>query len=173
MTEYVSVKQSLEACPACGTGRIACVVGLKERLDFCMKCHQVWEPIPAGEPYTVDTEQLPFKVPCDNCAYRGGSTERQDPEAWRDLQHTLAAGGRFYCHKGVPFNIVNGAGEAALAAGDRGFNFPKRPATVDLAGECHPYQAYDTDRMRLCRGYLNAHVAPLLKKAIADVETES
>ncbi len=44
-------------------------------------------------------------------------------------------------------------------------------AVADLAGKCHPYSAYDTDRMRLCRGYLNAHVAPLLKKALADAET--
>lgn len=162
---YIPDQRALEACPSCGSGRIACVLGLSiDRLDFCMKCHRVWEPLPAGEPHTIDGEQLAFKVPCDNCAFRGGSAERQDKQGWAQLQSMLANGGEFFCHKGVPFRVVNDAGEAAVAPGDRGFEFPKVARTVDVAGACHPYQQYDKERMRLCRGYLNAHIARLLKE---------
>src|SRR5579863_1467699 len=144
---YVPDERPLEACPACGSGRIACVLGLKDRLDFCMQCQKVWEPLPAGEPYTVDGEQLPFKIPCNNCAFRGGSTERKDKDGWKDLQQMLSFGGQFYCHKAVPFNVVNEEGEPAIAPGDRGFLFPRKQASADIAGACHPYQAYDTERM--------------------------
>jgi hypothetical protein len=165
----MSADRDLEACPSCGSGRIACVLGLTvDRLDFCMQCYRVWEPLPPGEPHTVDGEQLPFRVPCENCAFRGGSAERQQEDGayWQDLQQMLRSGGQFYCHKGVPFRVVNPDGEPATAPGDRGFEFPRKTATVDLAGETHPYQHYDKERMRLCRGYLNAHVGPLLKKVL-------
>lgn len=168
-SNYVRDERMQVACPSCGSGRIACVLGLQERLDFCMKCHRVWEPLPAGEPYTIDGEQLAFKIPCDNCAYRGNSVERQDPEGWRDLQQMLENGGEFYCHKGVPFSVVDPKAPGALVdAGDRGFEFPRKESSVDIGGECQPYQHYDKDRMRLCRGYLNAHIGQLLKKVLAD-----
>lgn len=164
---YKTDCRDLVACPSCGSGRIACVLGLSvDRLDFCMKCHRVWEPVPAGEPYTRDGEQLAFRVPCDNCAFRGDSTERADADGWTYLQQMLAGGGQFYCHKAVPFKVVNDLGEAAVAPGDRGFEFPRVARTVDLAGICHPYQDYDRGRMRLCRGYLNAHIGPVLKQAV-------
>lgn len=158
--DYIPDKRPLTACPACGSGRIASVVGTTDELEFCMKCHQVWERLPAGEPYTVDGEQLAFKVPCDNCAFRGGSGERADPEAWKDLQQTLSVGGRFYCHKAVPFDPT---------AEKNSFDFPRKdPGTVVIEGETHRYQRYDTERMRLCRGYLNAHIGPQLRKDFAD-----
>lgn len=158
---YVSEDRDLEACPSCGSGRICCIVGLSDGLDFCMECHRVWERLPAGEPYTQDGEQLAFKVPCDNCAFRGHSTERAKVDDWKILQDMLAGGGQFYCHKGVPFQVDPNRGR------HEGFEFPRKVKTVDIAGEAHPYQHYDTDHMRLCRGYLNAHIAPILKKAIA------
>lgn len=160
---YVEVVRDLTACPNCGSGRLACVLGLHLGLDFCVQCFRVWERLPAGEPYTVDGEQLPFEVPCDNCAFRGGSQERKDPEAWKDLQQMLTFGGEFYCHKAVPFRAVPTEGE-------QGFEFPRKQATLDLGGECKPYQQYDKDRMRLCRGYLNAHVGPLVRKVFAACE---
>lgn len=167
-------ERDLEACPSCGSGRIACVLGLSvDRLDFCMRCHRVWEPLPAGEPHTRDGEQMAFRRPCDNCAFRGGSAEREDRTEWQNLQSMLAHGGQFYCHKGVPFKVVNDAGEAAVAPGDRGFEFPRVARTVDVAGACHPYQDYDRGRMRLCRGYLNAHVGPVLKRMLTDADAQS
>jgi hypothetical protein len=156
--DYMPDPRDLEACPACGSGRIACVLGLKDRLDFCMQCHRVWERLPLDEPYTIDGEQLAFRRPCDNCAFRGDSKERADRDGWQHLQSMLGNGGEFYCHKGVPFNPMREGGE--------GFEFPKKESTVDLAGTCHPYQHYDKDRMRLCRGYLNAHIGPLVKKML-------
>jgi len=166
--EYVEHHADLEACPNCGSGRLACVLGPVTGLDVCLTCFRVWERLPAGEPYTVDGEQLPFEVPCDNCAFRGGSQERKDAEAWKDLQQMLAFGREFYCHKAVPFRAMGADG--VPTEGERGFEFPKTEATVDLGGECKPYQHYDKDRMRLCRGYLNAHVGPLVRRAFARCE---
>lgn len=162
---YTADKRALESCPGCSSGRLMCILGLEERLDICLKCFRVWEPLPAGEPYTTDGEQLAFRVPCGNCAFRGKSAERQDADAWQDLQHMLSAGGRFYCHKGVPFRITNPEMPTVVLPGDRGFEFPRVEKTADIAGKSHPYLCYDTDRMRLCRGYLNVHIALLLKEA--------
>lgn len=166
MSSYIRDERILEACPACGSGRICCVIG--QDMDFCIACKLVWERLRAGDPYTVDGEQLAFKTPCDNCAFRGGSAERKDPEGWNHLQQMLAGGGAFYCHKGVPFNVMNEEGTGPVHSEDRAFIFPRKEGKVDLAGTCHPYQHYDTARMRLCRGYLNAHIAPIWKQVFAD-----
>lgn len=166
---HVADKRILEACPACGSHRIACV--MHTDLDFCIKCQRVWERLSADEPYTVDDEQMAFSVPCDNCAFRGKSPEREDSERWRDLQWSLEHGGQFFCHKGVPFTAVGPDGKSVEVA-ERNFEFPKRVARLDLAGRCQPYQAYDTNRMRLCRGFLNAHVLPQMKE-FADEKQES
>lgn len=154
----------LEACPSCNSGRLICVLGLAEQLDMCLACYRVWERLPAGEPYTVDGEQLPFRTPCNNCAFRGDSQERANPDAWRDLQLMLANGGEFYCHKAVPFRIADTGALGPLPREEHGFEFPRIESSLDIAGECHPYQQYDKTRMRLCRGYLNAHIGPQLRK---------
>lgn len=158
----------LEACPSCGSGRLICVLGTDAALDLCLGCFRSWERLPAGEPYTVDGEQMAFRTPCDNCAFRGGSTERANPDAWADLQSMLANGGEFYCHKGVPFKIENPFAMGPPNPADIGFEFPHKESSVDLAGATHPYQHYDKARMRLCRGFLNAHVGPQLKKVFTD-----
>lgn len=153
--------KDLEACPACGSNRIACV--LHSDLDFCTQCHKCWERLRAGDAFTIDGEMMSFHTPCDNCAFRGNSEERADREGWSSLQHKLAVGGSFYCHKGVPFNVIHPDSNAMVDPGERAFEFPKLVARLDLAGDGTPYKAYDTNRMRLCRGYLNAHIGPLLK----------
>jgi hypothetical protein len=142
------------------------VVGTE--LDCCIACFRIWERLPPDEPYTIDGEQLPFRIPCDTCAFRGGSQEREQEggDYWRDLQQNLAMGGEFYCHKGVPFKAAVGR-DGAVTPGERPFEYPRKEATVDIAGTCHPYQHYDKDRMRLCRGYLNQHIAPLIKQVFA------
>lgn len=158
--DYVPRETMQTACPSCASRWLACIVGTE--LDICMACYRVWERLPSGEPYTVDDEQMAFAVPCNNCAFRGGSAERADAEAWRDLQNMLAGGGEFYCHKGVAFRAPSL--DDVPPYDDRAFEFPRKTATVDLGGACHAYSQYDKSKMRLCRGYLNAHVGPLMRK---------
>jgi hypothetical protein len=132
-------------------------------LDVCLECHKGWERIPTGEAFRVDGELLSFKVMCDNCAFRKGSPERADRLRWGELQQTLARGGEFYCHKGVPLKasieeIAAGAPDSRMA-----FDFPQEVKTVDIAGEAHPYPSYQREHMRMCRGWLQTFISPLLK----------
>ena len=148
--DYQPKLEDLLACPACGSRKIA-IFHVSDSYGVCLDCKMAWEPIPAGEQYMVDGEQLPFEKPCSNCAFRGGSTERADGDHWESLQISLANGGRFFCHKGVPFNLTDKSGPPEQ--GERAFQYPRTPAG-----------GYDMERMRLCRGYLNAHVGPVLKR---------
>jgi len=164
---YTPELHILEACPVCGSGRLLCILGLD--LDLCLDCKRCWERLRPEDPYTVDGEMMAFTTPCDNCAFRGGSPERADTESWQYLQNTLARGGAFYCHKGVPFKQDPVTG-VPIIAGKNEFDFPRKTASIDLGGAAHPYQWYDQERMRLCRGYLNAHVGPILKRYAATTE---
>lgn len=147
-------------CPNCRSHRIACGTGLAQMYDFCTKCLKLWERIPASEHFTIDGEMMAFHFPCDNCAFRGKSAERMDPERWNELQLSLAYGaGAFYCHKGIPLDVRNAEPGGALE-----FEFPKKRKTVDIAGSCVPYSTYDQSRMRFCRGYLNQHITPKMVK---------
>lgn len=158
-------KSDLTACPSCGSGRLICVLGTD--LDLCVKCLRCWERLRPEDSWMIDGEMLAFATPCDNCAFRGGSTERQDKDRWQDLQSMLSRGGSFYCHKGVPFKMDPATG-ASMITGSNEFDFPRKTKLADVAGPCHPYQQYDTARMRLCRGFLNAHIAPILKAATTE-----
>jgi hypothetical protein len=144
--------EGLIACPSCGSGRLVCTLP-PLIYDACVQCSKVWERLPAGEPLLRDEEMLPFQIPCDNCAFRGKSDERADKEFWAQLQLKLSMGGAFYCHKGVPLKD--------LKAGLHEFEFPRVTKTIDVAGECRPYETWDASRMRLCRGYLNQWAAGL------------
>lgn len=128
-------------CPACGSARTVRIpAGFLEsecQHSACRGCGAFWESLPAGEPYERDGEQIPFKEPCDNCAFRAGSPESQNRDKWRELLQRLKAGGRFYCHKAVPIDP------------DGGFDFPTK---ADAKAILVP----DEDRMRMCRGFLNA-----------------
>lgn len=143
-------RTDLAACPACGSPSLVCVVAIS--IDGCVDCLRFWERLPAGEPYLTDGEPMPFRIPCDNCAFRGQSPERTDTEKWDDLMLRLAHGAEFYCHKGVPFEYHLGETR------EKDFLYPrvKRSATVD--GTAHEYEGYDTEHMRLCRGFLNRFV---------------
>lgn len=164
--DYITDERILEACPSCDSGHLTCVVGTE--LDCCLDCYRVWERLPADEPYTCDGEQMPFKTPCATCAFRGNSPEREAEggEYWKDLQQNLSLGGEFYCHAGVPFKVPDPFGQGLRGGITHEFEYPRKSSTVDLAGETKAYQHYDKDRMRLCRGYLNAHIGPLLKKVL-------
>lgn len=140
----------ITSCPACGSARIATMPDGK--YSFCVACRKAWEPIPCGESFTVDGEPLPFATPCDTCAFRGKSPERRDGDMWDSLQFSLANGGQFYCHKGVPF-VVDPAAPVVDGAISQPFEYPKKPGG-----------GYDLEHMRICRGYLNQHVGPVLKR---------
>lgn len=148
-------------CPACSSVSIVCVLGTD--LDLCLDCHKCWERVNPGEHFMVDGELLPFKKPCDNCAFRGSSEERRDRARWAELQQTLAMGGGFYCHKGVPMKATVEEIRAGVLDARLAFDFPQNVKTVDIAGACYPYPSYVREHMRTCRGYLNKFILPLFK----------
>lgn len=53
-------------------------------------------PLP---PLPVTAAVMP--APCEDCAFRRGSPEREDPSAWAALQRSVADGKTFYCHQGM------------------------------------------------------------------------
>ena len=144
----VAMRDTMPACPACGAveGLIQFPPGLLQDADTrysgCVACRAIWESLPDGEPFLRDGELMPFVEPCDNCAFRAGSPESQDKTRWRKLLAKLKRGGRFYCHKAVPISPHGG------------FEFPVKRGVQDATGELGPVE--DEDRMRLCRGFLNA-----------------
>lgn len=141
MTTTISV--SATGCPHCGADGTVTFDALPDAgvvMAGCLGCGSIWEAIPNGEQYLVDGEVMPWREPCDNCAFRAGSAESRDRAEWRDLLERLRGGGQFFCHKGVPLK------KDELVSYNRvAFDYP-----VDGAGE------YARDKMRLCRGFLNA-----------------
>lgn len=115
-------------------------------LHACVACGKAWEPLPADARVEPDEPYFAFDTMCDNCAFRKGSAERQNETEWAALQTKLfGEGGMFYCHKGVPFSISNSIQTL--------FQFPKKPDG-----------SLDTDKMRLCRGYLNFLAKQVMEK---------
>lgn len=151
----------LGTCPACTSAETFCLIG--SDFDVCMSCRKIWERLPAGEPYTRDGEQLAFKKPCDNCAFRRGSAERADVDRWNNMLLELSQGGHFYCHKGVP---LASSLEAIVADPElrHAFDFPLKPGVVTFGGVKHTYKDYDRDAMRLCRGFLASIWGPQFSK---------
>jgi hypothetical protein len=96
-------------CPVCKSVRIARAdlppTGLSHVgtvYDCCRECGAVWEAYPADW-----CEDVVGAQPCDNCAFRPGAPEHNDPVAWKALIATLRAGGEFRCHKGAPILGLN------------------------------------------------------------------
>lgn len=138
-------------CPACGSHDTFIVNGDRP-LAGCASCKKAWEPLPEGARIVQGEPFFPFDDPCDNCAFRAGSPESRDKPRWKKTIENLRAGGRFYCHKEVPFEhefgYAHAAGETVMS-----FDFPKKPDG-----------SWDEDSMRPCRGYLNAWRAWMKKK---------
>ena len=119
-------------------------------IAFCRKCGALWEPLPA-----VHVEDPVGAEPCDNCAFRPGSPEQDDPVKWRALLDSLKPdphggfGGRFYCHKNVPIDMTKGPGN---------FLFPTRPVMMDgeplRQRDGTVVTTMDTSKMRVCSGFL-------------------
>jgi hypothetical protein len=113
----------------------------------CKNCATVWEPYDPADTIDPDDRYASFKTPCNNCAFRKGSPEQSDKDAWESQMINLSLGAAFYCHKGVP--ITPGKGH--------GFEYPE--------GQRH--------KLRLCRGYLNSIVGPRLKEFAIDDADET
>jgi hypothetical protein len=72
--------------------------------DLCRDCACVWEAYPDDW-----CEDVVGAASCDNCAFRSGSPEQQNPDEWRALVAELRAGREFRCHKGAPIlNLIEG-----------------------------------------------------------------
>lgn len=149
-------------CPACGSKRLH-VLPMARFADWgadgdwhgCLDCKAVWEPFPAV--YARDPLAC---EPCDNCAFRPGSPEQQDPEGWKNLIAKLKPGGddrdygwleqgRFFCHKGVPIDLTKGPGN---------FLFPQCPVMIDgepvRTADGSLATTEDVRKMRICSGFL-------------------
>ena len=84
-------RTSVQTAPAVGLSHLPTLVGV------CIDCETTWEAYPPGWKHdAVEGE------PCDNCAFRQGSPESQEKEAWKSLLAKLRAGQEFKCHKGAP-----------------------------------------------------------------------
>lgn len=124
---------------------------------YCVACGALWEAFPA-----MYAEDPVCSEPCDNCAFRPGSPEQSDTEGWKRLLDRLRpgvgqewfAGGRFYCHKGVPIDLDRGPGN---------FKFPRKPVMMDGEPVRQPdgtvVTTEDLAKMRTCSGYLRARWA--------------
>lgn len=150
MTEEPPVK-GRGRCPKCASRKVDRIAqGITDFyagiVELCGNCGSSWEPMPTGGDHLDDDgTPFPFPEPCDNCAFRPGSPEQQNTETWREMIASLKAGGKFYCHKGVPLS----------PSGEHGFDYPKKTDKVasELIGA--PAVLEDVRKMRLCRGYLN------------------
>lgn len=144
-------------CPVCRAREIVviprgAIAGLHDcEHATCLRCKALWETFPE-----MMIEDPVCAEPCDNCAFRPGSPEQQDKEAWKRLtEHLrpkdgddLSVNGRFYCHKGVPIDMSKGPGN---------FLFPERPLLMDgesVLENGKPKMIPDTSQMRVCSGYL-------------------
>jgi hypothetical protein len=130
-------------CPRCHGGRVAVhdTLGYSElkfygrQIATCADCRAAWEPVDESLIWDRSDPHCSFSEPCSNCAFRPGSPEQADTAEWKKMIASLRAGASFHCHKGVP-----------LAPGsEHGFAYPH-----DAAGKA------TKNKLRLCRGYLNA-----------------
>lgn len=129
-----------DQCPRCASRKWAeapqSITSFYARvLRVCGNCKTAWEPFDEGDLLDQGERNSSFKTPCNNCAFRKGSPEHEDPVKWQALIDKLGWwDGHFYCHKGLP---ITPAIEDAFA-------YPKnRDGKPDVG------------KLRLCRGFLN------------------
>jgi len=79
-------------CPTCKSNDCK-TVDIDSPVAVCMCCATVFVP---------ELRDNPAIEMCDDCAFRRGSPERQDPWQWLSLIETTIEGDQpFYCHKGL------------------------------------------------------------------------
>lgn len=130
-----------DECPRCGSGNVASLdrhTKVEHPMAGCVECLTLWEPFdPAAlVDWDHDDQNRPFAKPCDNCAFRQGSPEREDTVKWELLIQNilLAECGAFFCHKGVPLEL-NVPGQS--------HDHPK-----------FPDGNFDYGRSRMCAGFI-------------------
>lgn len=123
----------------------------------CKNCATAWEFFEPADLLDEGVRLSSFKEPCENCAFRPGSPEQQDPAKWKELLATLDLHpetgwprGQFFCHKGVPLD-------------------PQRTSPSD-SGFAYPYKngKFDTRKNRPCRGFLRMMRGLMDKRMRAD-----
>lgn len=123
------------ACETCGSIEIGDLIHsiAGTRMSFCTSCGNIWETVPPGWHDLTCKRQ-----PCDNCAFRRGSPEQQDPYRWAQILEAVENETGFYCHKGIPLKKGD-----LIKDGKVRFDF----------GDRTPLEA------RLCAGYMCAVAA--------------
>lgn len=131
-----------DLCPKCGGAKVTRAMlkpgtfnGYGPLIAVCVSCKALWEPVHHDLIWDPDDPLCAFKDPCNNCAFRPGSPEQRNRKEWASIKANIESSGGFYCHKGVP--IEPGA--------KHGFAYPVGPDGKEVR-----------NKMRLCRGYLNA-----------------
>lgn len=135
------------SCPKCGSHApigFRVIAGIE--YGACGKCGACWEAFPA-----LYVEDPVCAEPCDNCAFRPGSPEQEDPEKWKELIASLKpdpdtglSSGKFFCHKNMPIKgMVDGKPE---------FDFPQKPAGKEPPLD--QVMVPDVANMRVCSGFL-------------------
>lgn len=137
MTKDRHLRGSTQKCPKCGSGKVAYDPELRHAgygpgIAVCQNCKVLWEPFAPEQIWDTSDPLCSFKDPCNNCAFRPGSSEQKDRAEWKRMIASLKKGGGFYCHKGVPIT----------SEAEHGFAYPR--------------EGKDASKLRPCRGYLNA-----------------
>jgi hypothetical protein len=151
LTKKRFLRGSTQRCPKCGSSAVAYDATLQSNgygpgLALCRNCKTMWEPFDPADVWDQTDPHCSFRSPCNNCAFRPGSSEQEDRTKWKSLIEGLRGGASFYCHKGVP--ITTDA--------EHGFSYPKKNITTIVDGEPVDTEVYDTKKLRPCRGYLRA-----------------
>lgn len=157
-----------EQCPKCASQRWGdadqpITAFYAPTLRVCANCGTAWEPFDEADLLDAGERYSSFKEPCNNCAFRPGSTEQQDTEKWKDLIGQLAYDAdrgffqshRFYCHKGVPLDLEH------ETASESGFAYP-------YTADGKPIVA----KLRPCRGYLRMIHSQMRKYIAANPDPE-
>lgn len=86
-------------CPACNSTKTKTLELEDSLFSVCQDCAALFVP---------ETREVPALQLCDDCAWRPGSPEREDPWKWLQMIETTIEGGQpFYCHKGLTCQIKN------------------------------------------------------------------
>lgn len=137
-----------DRCPKCSAGDVTraelhkgAFHGYGPVIAVCSRCRSLWEPVHHDLLWDPDDPLCAFSEPCDNCAFRPGSDELKDRKRWAEIKSSLQGTAGFYCHKGVPIE----------AGAEHGFAYPYTDGKPVV------------QKMRLCRGWLNAWGANMEK----------
>jgi len=127
-------------CPECKSPRIDRVTlasgmtHIETPHDACRECGTIWEAYPPAWREEVVTAE-----PCDNCAFRPGAPEHDDPLAWNALLEKLKAGAEFRCHKGCPIT---------------GMTYPGKHRRAHVAQALGFDVKWMNTRARMCAGFI-------------------